>query len=159
MRRVLIIVSSCFLFTFVSANVLPGKPKLKASEVFIPVGKSAHLLSLEELSVISAKDLQTLTGEKMSFVEKISFKVGQRKLRPSIHADGTLDKKFSNYFEKRYGLFGMFNLGGLLLGGFLSLVGVLIAYLIKTGDYKGRIRWAWIGCIISFIVVGTILII
>jgi len=155
MSRLTFILACCFFFTFAKGNVPLDNPPMKASEVFIPVGNSGKLISIQDLSVISAKDLQTLTGKRMSLIQKISFKINQHKLRKSIHSDGTLDKDSE---AKYFALFGMFNIGGLLLGIFLSLIGVLIAYLIKTGDHKGRIKWAWIGAIISFIVVGAIVI-
>lgn len=88
----------------------------------------------------------------MSLSEKISFKAAQRQLRNSIHRDGTLDK---NVGVPGKGI----HWGGLALGFFLSLIGVLIAYLIKVGDRRSRIRWAWIGALIGFIVFGAILII
>jgi hypothetical protein len=138
--------------TSVGANVPSHKLAIKASEVLIPIGKEGQLISLQELSVISTHDIQKLTGEKMSLSEKISFKAAQRQLRHSIHRDGTLDKNFGRMMG------GGVHWGGLALGFFLFLIGVLIAYLIKTGDTKGRIKWAWIGAAISFVVFGTILI-
>ena len=105
---------------------------------------------------ISVKDFETLSGKKMKLIEKISFKLGQQKLRRSINNDGSFSqKRFEKYFGKFWGV-GGFSLVGLLLGLFLSLIGVLIAYLIWND--KSRIRWAWIGAIISLIVWGAILI-
>jgi len=152
MRRLLLILASCFLLVSARANVRSDAPAIKASEVLIPIGKDGQLISLQELSVISTKDMQKLTGEKMSLPEKISFKAAQRQLRNSIHRDGTLDK---NVGVPGKGI----HWGGLALGFFLSLIGVLIAYLIKVGDRRSRIRWAWIGALIGFIVFGAILII
>ena len=141
---------------------------VKATEVYIPVGKTGQLISLMDLSQISVKDLEKLTGKKMKFVEKVNFKIGQRHLRKNINDDGSFtSKKYENYFSS----FGMFTDGiswsGLALGLFLSLIGVLIAYLIggdknKKGladkNRRRRIRWAWIGAIISLIIWGVILI-
>ncbi|HEV8284858.1 MAG TPA: hypothetical protein VGQ09_11150 [Chitinophagaceae bacterium] len=77
----------------------------------------------------------------MSLVEKISFKIAQRKLRKSINADGTIEsKKLVIFFQKKVGRYG-FHLGGFALGFLLGLIGVLIAYLI-IDDYKpNRVRW------------------
>ncbi len=102
-----------------------------------------------------------MTGRKMKFSEKVNFKIAQRELRKNINNDGSFSsKKFENYFSSvPVPGPGGINWGGLALGLFLSLIGVLIAYLI-SGDNKGpRIRWAWIGAAISFVIVGTILII
>ena len=138
------------------ANVRSSAPAIKASDVLIPVGKDGQLISLQDLSIISAKDLQALTGKKMSLAEKISFKAGQRQLRKSIHRDGTLDKNFGRMMADGG---GGIHWGGAALGFFLIIIGVLIAYLIKSGDRQGRIKWAWIGALIGFLVWGTILII
>lgn len=158
MKKSLFILITFLLIGSLYANVNVVAPVLKASEVFIPIGNSGQKISLQELSEINMKDLQKLTGKKMSFFEKMGAKAGQRKLKQHIHADGTLDNGFVKKLESKRGLFGVFNLGGFALGLFLSLLGVLIAYLITTGDKKGRIRWAWIGAIISFIIWGAILI-
>ena len=152
MRRLLLILASCFLLVPARANVRSSAPAIKASDVLVPVGNSGKLISLQELSVISTKDMQTLTGQKMSLAEKIAFRAAQRNLRSSIHRDGTLDKKFGV-------MGGGIHWGGLALGFFLSLIGVLIAYLIKGDNGKARVRWAWIGALIGFIVFGAILII
>ena len=132
---------------------------LKADEVYLPVGKTGHLISLMDLSRISVKDFERLSGKKMKFFEKVNFKVGQHELKKSINKDGTFNKKsVEKYLANPVGGGGgVFSLGGLLLGLFLSLIGVLIAYLLGS-DNKARIRWAWIGAIISLIVWGAILI-
>jgi uncharacterized BrkB/YihY/UPF0761 family membrane protein len=80
-------------------------------------------------------------------------------LKKSINEDGTFSRKsIEKYLTKPpVGGVGVFSLTGLLLGLFLSLIGVLIAYLIGS-DNKSRIRWAWIGAIISLIVWGAVLI-
>ena len=83
----------------------------------------------------------------------------QRELKKNINYDGSFSKKrVEKYFNKAALLGGAISLSGLALGLFLNLIGVLIAYLITTGDNKGRIRWAWIGAIISAIIWGFVLI-
>jgi len=133
---------------------------INSREVFIPVGNTGHLISLMDLSEISVKDFEKLSGKKMKFADKVKFKLGQRELRKKINEDGTFNsKKFENYFEasQKSRSTGI-SWAGLALGLFLSFVGVLIAYLItdKQGDRR-MITWAWIGAIISLIVWGAIL--
>ena len=139
---------------------------INATEVFIPVGNTGHLISLMDLSEISVKEFEKLSGQKMKFFDKIKFKLGQRQLRKNINDDGTFNsKKLENYLQaskmepSKKGLLSGISWSGLALGLFLSLVGVLIAYLLtsKEGD-RSRIKWAWIGAIISLIVWGAILI-
>ena len=139
-------------------SIPKSKFPINASEVYLPVGKTGELISLMELSEISVKDFQKLSGKKMKFGEKLRFKLGQRELRKNINEDGSFNsKKFENYFAAQ-AVAGMgIDWGGFLLGLILSLIGVLIAYLIK-GDDKGFIKWAWIGAVISLVVWGLVFI-
>ena len=164
MKKVIILFAFIASFSSINSTTnsipsLAAKPPLKADEVYLPVGKTGHLISLMDLSRISVKDFETLSGEKMKFSEKVQFKLSQRQLKKSINEDGTFSRKsIEKYLTKPpVGGGGVFSLGGLLLGLFLSLIGVLIAYLIGK-DNKSRIRWAWIGAIISLIVWGAVLI-
>ena len=134
---------------------------INSREVFIPVGNTGHLISLMDLSEISVKDFENLSGKKMKFADKIKFKLGQRELRKKINEDGTFNsKKLEKYFVagQKARSTGV-NWAGLALGLFLSFIGVLIAYLItdQQGDRR-MITWAWIGAVISLIIWGAILI-
>jgi hypothetical protein len=152
----LIAVVSATYSSTTSIPFSPAKSSLKATEVYVPIGKTGQFISLMELSQIKVKDYEALSGKKMKFLDKVNFKLGQRELKKSINYDGTFsNKRVGKYFNKA-ALLGVFNIGGFALGLFLSLIGVLIAYLITTGDKKGRIRWAWIGAIVSFIIWGSI---
>ena len=144
----LIIVSSSY------ASVNTVVPKLNASEIFFPVGKTGKQISLLELSKISMKDLQTLTGRKMTFLDKIVFRLAKKKIRNSINQDGTLSNKMLEKFGKSDEETG-FHLGGFALGFLLNIIGVLIAYLINDDYKKNRVKWAWIGC---SVILGILLI-
>ena len=138
--------------SFGTSNILSPK-KVNANEVFIPIGKTGKKISLQELSTIDTKNLQSLTGSKMNFAEKLSFKIAQKKLKRSIHADGTIDnKKFQKLFEKGDVTSG-FHLGGFVLGLLLGIIGVLIAYLINDDKKHDRVKWAWIGFAIWLVVI------
>lgn len=154
----LIAVVSATYSSTISVSVSPAKPLVKATEVYVPIGKAGQFISLMELSQIKVKDYEALAGKKMKFLDKVNFKIGQRELKKSINHDGTFsNKRVEKYFNKA-ALGGAFSLSGLALGLFLSLIGVLIAYLITTGDKKGRITWAWIGAAISLILWGALII-
>jgi hypothetical protein len=164
MKKIIILFAVIGIFSSVNSttNSIPSSVanvRLKADEIYLPVGKTGNLISLMDLSRISVKDFETLSGEKMKFFEKVQFKLSQRELKKSINEDGTFSRKsIEKYLTKPpVGGGGVFSLTGLLLGLFLSLIGVLIAYLIGS-DNKSRIRWAWIGAIISLIVWGAVLI-
>ena len=64
-----------------SIFIKPVKNPVKASEVYLPVGKNGQLISLMDLSQIRVKDLENLTGRKMKLVDKINFMIGQRELK------------------------------------------------------------------------------
>ena len=150
MKKVLFFVAlaaisiSAFAVTEPSKNLARKKP-LKATEVFLPVGDKQELLSVYELSFISPKELQKLTGKKMSWGEKMSFKMTQKKLRKSINADGSFNNKKANKYFNRLADGGGAHIGGLALGFLLGLIGVLIAYLINDDKKSARTKWAWIG--------------
>src|SRR4030095_14672242 len=130
----LITVFSTTYSSTTSISVSPAKSFLKATEVYVPIGKTGQFISLMELSQIKVKDYEALTGKKMKFLDKVNFRLGQRELKKSINHEGTFsNKRVEKYFNKA-ALGGAFSLSGLALGLFLSLIGVLIAYLITTGD-------------------------
>ena len=145
-----------------STNSIPvssKNPSIKATEVYVPIGKTGQFISLMELSEIKVKDYEALTGKKMKMTEKVKFKMKQRELKKNINYDGSFSKKrVEKYFNKAALFGGGISLSGLALGLFLNIIGVLIAYLITSGDKKGRITWAWIGAIISAVIWGAVLI-
>ena len=85
------------------------KPPMTADEVYLPVGNTARLISLLDLSRISVKDFEILSGQKMKFIEKVNFKIAQRELLKSINQDGTFKKKnIEKYLKIRTGPGGGF---------------------------------------------------
>ena len=104
-------------------------------------------ISLKDLSIISVNDYQKLSGKHLNFFEKMTFKAGQKKLRNSISADGTItNKKLVKAIESGDHSVG-FHLCGFALGFLLGLIGVLLAYVIGGDEdvKKNRAKWAWIG--------------
>jgi hypothetical protein len=141
-KLIVLFVCGSLFFTSHASSTIITPPKLNAKDVLVPVGKLGNKISVLELSRISASDFQKLTGEKMNFFNKLSFKITQHKLRQNIDQDGTFNrKKMAKFFSGKTGI----HAGGFALGLFLSFIGVGIAYLIKD-DYKhNRVKWAWIG--------------
>ncbi len=119
----------------------------KAAEIFIPIGGTTKSISVADLSTISIRDFETLSGRHLNFFDRIGFKMAQRKLRKSINADGTINNKKLEKFLDEGDHSSGFHLGGFALGFFLALIGVLIAYLINDDYKRNRVKWAWIGLI------------
>src|SRR5262245_32419914 len=102
MKKLVFLSAALFVLTmsFASSSVTI-KPAVKASELFIPIGTSGQKISLLDLSRMSIKDVQAITGKKMSFADRLTFKAAQRQLRQSINPDGTIsNKKLEKQFKK-----------------------------------------------------------
>lgn len=84
---------------------------------------------MEMVVKMSVKDYEVLTGKKMNFAERLGFKITK--------------KRFEKKLAMAESLSSGFNIGGFLLGFFLGLIGVLIAYLVSK-DSNLR-KWSWIG--------------
>ncbi len=149
------------LFMFVAVLAMTGsfaafnltEPPKKASEIFIPLGKSGTQISLEDLSVVKVSEFETLSGKKMKFADKIGFKIAQRELRKSINHDGTLNSKKLNKLANKMAAGDTgFNIGGFALGLLLGLIGVLIAYVISDDNKAARTKWAWIGFGVALVI-------
>jgi len=136
----IILVNASFASTGIS--VLPKK----ATDIYIPLGNN-NQISLLEISKMKIQDYEKLSGKHLNFFEKITFKAGQKKLKKSIAADGTITNK--RLIKAMYGADHSrgFHLGGFALGFFVGLIGVLIAYMIRGDEEvdRNRRKWAWIG--------------
>lgn len=156
MKKIVLFVAALAVFTSSFATITPMSskdPVLRADRMFFPVGKTGKSISLLELSRISMKDFQALTGRKMSFFDKMSFKVAQKKVRDNIDRDGTINnKKIQKALSKsaKGGESG-FHFGGFALGFFLGLIGVLVAYLLNDDYKRNRVKWSWIGLAASVV--------
>ena len=140
----LFIFVTVFLPTY-SATTSEVKPALKASELYLTVGKTGKSISLMELSQISFKDFENVTGRKMKFFERLSFTLAQKKVRNIINRDGTISiSKMRKYVEHHDDQTGAC-IGGFFLGLVLGPLGLLLAYSSTDDKKHNRIIWAWIG--------------
>lgn len=153
MRRIIFLFTGLCLFLSSFAITKPiERPPVKANQVYLPIGKNGERISLMDLSTIKARDLEKLTGKKMSLFDKIGFKISQKKLRAGIRSDGSFkNKKLQKAFDGD-GTTG-FHIGGFALGFLLGLIGILIAYLINDGKKRNRVKWAWIGLLAWIVLV------
>lgn len=148
MKNFLFLLATIILFTpSFAASGYSSLPK-KATDIYIPIGNN-NQISLFEISKMKVQDYEKLSGRHLNLFDKIMFKAGQKKLKNSIAADGTITNK--RLIKAMYGD-GVdhsrgFHLGGFALGFFVGLIGVLIAYIIRGDEEvdRNRRKWAWIG--------------
>jgi hypothetical protein len=128
-------------------NPVTKGPVLNANHLMLPIGKTGKRISLMDLSRISVKDFESVSGHDLKLIDKIGFKLGQKKLRESIQPDGTIKTKALKKYASRMAADGEtgFHIGGFALGFLIGLIGVLIAYLINDDYKRNRVKWAWIG--------------
>lgn len=147
MKKISILIAVLGLFAkpFASSG-FSSLPK-NATDILIPIGNNAQI-SLMALSEIKVADYEKLSGRHLNFFQRLSFKIGQRKIRNSIASDGTISNKnllkaMADGDNKSSG----FDIAGLALGLFLPVIGVLIAYLIGGDEAvkRRRVKWVWIG--------------
>ncbi len=157
MRKLSMLLMCLLVIISSFATTLATKPPLKASEIFLPVGKTGKMISLLDLSTIQIKDFQELTGKKLNFFDRIAIKNAQRKLRDNINYDGSFNSKRIEKVLKKRGDGEGFQAGGFFLGFLLGLIGVLITYLINDDQKRNRVKWAWIGFAIWIGILGVLL--
>lgn len=150
MKKVFAFVLFAFsvLQSFATGIVTPPK---KAAEIFVPVGNTGQRISLLELSQLDLKSFETLTGRHLRFMDRIGFKIAQRDLRKSINRDGTIDARRLNRFRNSGDHSTGFHIGGFALGFFVGILGVVIAYIIEDDYKRNRVKWAWIGFGLGFL--------
>ena len=147
MRKIMFLFVALLAMATSFASVTPTDVPKNANNIMIPVGSTGKSISLKDLSTISLEDYQTLSGRKMSFVDRMGFKKAQKQLRKNIAVDGTLKGKLAKRVDGEG-----FSFGGFALGFFLGLIGVLIAYVAFNDEGKSnRVKWSWIGLAASVV--------
>jgi len=144
-KAFLLLVAFALFATSFAASGYSSLPK-KATEIYLPVGQN-NQISLMELSTMKVKDYEQLSGKHLNLFQKLTFKAGQKKLRNSFSADGTITNKKLLKVVSSDGITSGFNIGWFALGFFLGLIGVLLSYLINGDEdvKRNRQKWAWIG--------------
>jgi TM2 domain-containing membrane protein YozV len=126
----LLVTSSSF-----SSIVITPPPRLNANEIFIRISNGDKQISLMDLSTISIKDFQKMSGKKMDLFTRLAFKKMQKKVQKSIGADGTIQSKqakdlLANELAPEGG--GKSQVAALLLCIFLGGLGIHRFYLGYT---------------------------
>lgn len=142
MKKYFLIVLSFLIFssTFSAASILV--PSNQASEIYLQLGKNGQNVSLLALSQMKVKEYQNATGQRLNLFEKVTFKFAQKKLRKSIHSDGTIDAKAAKNFGKKASG-GKSQLVALLLVIFVGVLGIHRFYLGYT--WQGIVQLLTLG--------------
>ena len=151
MKRILlsVLLVAAGLFVLQPAHAISGSSGLivpTSVPETRPVDPAMNAALIQQFLKLTPKKYYELTGKKMKLSQKISLKLAQWKIKRMLKKGKTVDlvamttKKGIDTSD--------FNIAGFLLGFFLSLIGVLIAYLI---DDEAIIKWAWLGAGLSAI--------
>ena len=99
--------------------------------------KQQELSFMKWFVTLNPKEYGQMRGKKLNIFEKGSFKLTQYRMKQQLkHYGSKGDSEGANW-------------GGLALGFFLGLIGVLGAYIFSSD--KNFIKWTWIGCGISLV--------
>ena len=151
MKRILlsVLLVAAGLFVLQPAHAISGSSGLivpASTPVTAPVDPAMNAALIQQFLKLTPQRYYEITGKKMKLSQKISLKLAQWKIKRMLKKGKTVDlvamttKKGIDTSD--------FNIAGFLLGFFLSLIGVLIAYLLND---EAIIKWAWLGAGLSAI--------
>ncbi len=150
MRKILFVTIMAVLVLPATYAILPTNPTTKnptAAELQIPLFGSDKMISLADYLKLTPKGYKELTSKNLKLKDKLGLKLTKSQLKKCISKDGTVNMEKMKKVDS-----SGFNIGGFALGLFLSIVGVLIAYLISKGEQPNLVKWAWIGAGVSLII-------
>jgi hypothetical protein len=151
MKRILlsILIAAAGLFVLQPAHAITGSSGMivpVSTPVTEPIDPAMNAALIQQFLKLTPQKYYELTGKRMKLSQKISLKLAQWKIKRMMKKGKAVDlvamttKKGIDTSD--------FSIAGFLLGFFLSLIGVLIAYLL---DDEAIIKWAWLGAGLSAI--------
>lgn len=136
MKRVFALMAAFVLLISTQSFAAFTESKAEQKETY-GAFKNAETKAAAEVFVnLSRKEYEQLTGKHLNLMERLAFKVTQKKVKQQLIAT-----------QQTFG----FNIGGFMLGLLLIPIGVLLAYAFSS-DTNVR-KWAWIGAVVSLIIV------
>lgn len=115
-----------------------------------PTATIFKLVKVSEFVNLSVQEYSELTGKKLNFLQKLSFKLTKAKMKRDLKKNP--DLKITDYINADGATFRLDALW-LILGIIIGPLGVLIAYLTKQESYK--ITSTWIGFAVWLLLGGV----
>lgn len=126
------------IFSFAGINMTYGFSGIKPAE---SVSMAAlKYVQASEFVKLSAKDYEALTGKKLNFLQRLSFKATKMKMKHDLKKNP--DLKIFDYVNGEGTTFRIDALW-LIIGILIGPIGVLVAY--ATRQEKHKITSSWIG--------------
>jgi len=106
------------------SNIIPGEtPNSKQKLMIMQMKWFVHLTSA---------DYEKLRGKKLNFIERVAFKLNQRRM-----------KQMLKHYKEEPGIFN--KIGWLVKGLLFGPLAVLLAYIFLRDDDRELIKWVWFG--------------
>lgn len=141
MKKIKLLLLAAFsIYAFSGVNMAYGFSVIKpVTNAELPSSLAAFkYLKASEFVKLSVKEFNDLTGKKLNFFQRLSFKITKMKMKHDLKKNP--DLKITDYVDGN----GTFTIDILwLILGFLVGIGVIAGYLTKQEQYK--ITSAWIG--------------
>jgi len=138
---------------------LPGKSAVHAPSL---AAKESLLVSSGSISAgvfveLSSKDFSKVVGRKLNFKERIALGLVQKKFKAEIKAGHLTADTVINLNQLADEKMPQFNIGGFLLGFFLGLIGVALAYIFSNDKGFRRNSWYGLGAWLILVVIAVMI--
>lgn len=145
----LLLVAAFSIYAFSGVNMTYGFSVIKPVEPESSLAAFKYVKASEFVK-LSVKEYSELTGKKLNFLQRLSFKATKMKMKHDLKRNPEL--KITDYINADSTTFQIDALW-LILGILIGPIGVLLAYLTKQEKYK--ITSTWIGFAVWLILGGV----
>lgn len=152
MKRITTLITLVFFLT--SATIIPSNEKNSSDKKTNELDFSK--LTVEQVIHLKASQLKKLTGDQISFKDRIVLNLLQKSLKREVkknnlQKDSTIN--FQKYFEEGK---GSFKIIGFLLGLIFGLIGVALAHIFSTDKGFKKSSWQGFGVWLILLLVLTL---